>query len=126
MPAFYKIDKERRIVLSTGSGIVTKDDLMGHQDRLLEDPDFDRSFCQLWNLTQVTGAKVKATDVEIMARRDVFSPLSRRAIVVATDEHYGLARMFQIHRELSGEQGIRIFRNLDDGLDWIFSKGQAA
>lgn len=126
MPAFYKIDRERRLVLSTGSGIVTKDDLMGHQDRLLEDPDFDPSFSQLWNLTLVAEAKVKAADVETMARRDVFSPFSRRAIVVGTDEHYGLARMFQIHRELSGEHGIRIFRNLDDGLDWIFSKGQAA
>ena len=126
MPAFYKIDRERRLVLSTGSGTVTRDDLMGHQDRLLEDPDFDPSFCQLWNLTLVTESRLKAADVEMMARRDVFSPFSRRAIVVGTDEHYGLARMFQIHRELSGEHGIRIFRNLDDGLDWIFSKGQAA
>jgi hypothetical protein len=126
VPAFYKIDKERRLVLSSGSGVVTKDDLMGHQDRLLEDSDFDPSFCQLWNLTQVTEANLKAADVERMARRDVFSPSSRRAIVVAKEDHYGLARMFQIHRELSGEHGIRIFRNLDDGLDWIFSKGQAA
>jgi len=126
VPAFYKIDKERRVVLSTGSGVVTKDDLMGHQDRLLEDPDFNPSFSQLWNLTQVTEANFKAADVEMMARRDVFSRGSRRAIVVAKEDHYGLARMFQIHRELSGENGIRIFRNLDDGLDWIFSKGQAA
>ena len=126
MPAFYAIDKERRLVLSTGSGIVTKYDLMGHQDRLIEDRDFDPSFCQLWNLTLVTEAQVKAADIEMMARRDVFSPASRRAIVVAKEDHYGLARMFQIHRELSGEHGIRIFRNLDDGLDWIFSKGQAA
>jgi hypothetical protein len=126
VPAFYKIDKERRLVLSSGSGIVTKDDLMGHQDRLLEDADFDPSFSQLWNLIQVTEANIKAADVEMMARRDVFSTSSRRAIVVAKEDHYGLARMFQIHRELSGEHGIRIFRNLDDGLDWIFSKGQAA
>ncbi len=126
MPAFYKIDKERRLVLSTGAGVVTKDDLMGHQDRLVEDPDFHPSFSQLWNLTEVTEANLNAADVEMMARRDVFSPNSRRAIVVAKDDHYGLARMFQIHRELSGEGGIRVFRNLDDGLDWIFSQGQAA
>lgn len=96
MPAFYAIDRERRVVLSTGSGIVTKDELMGHQNRLVEDPDFDPSFSQLWNLTQVTEAKVKAADVEMMARRDVFSPASRRAIIVAKEDHYGLARMFQI------------------------------
>lgn len=126
MPAFYKIDKERRIVMSTGSGKLTKDDLMGHQDRLLKDPDFDPSFSQLYDFTNATEAAFQTSDIETFAKRDVYSPSSRRAIVVAKDEHYGLARMFQTYREFAGEHGIRVFWNLDDALDWIFSKGQAA
>jgi len=33
MPAFYKIDKERKLVMSAGSGVLTREDLLGHQER---------------------------------------------------------------------------------------------
>ena len=40
MPAFYFIDKERRLVFSSGSGVLTLEDMLGHRSRLLKDPDF--------------------------------------------------------------------------------------
>jgi hypothetical protein len=30
--------------------------------------------------------------------------------------------MFEILREAAGEHGIRVFRNLDEALDWVLSK----
>jgi len=30
--------------------------------------------------------------------------------------------MFQLFRDNIGEKGIRVFRNLDDALDWVFAK----
>jgi hypothetical protein len=30
--------------------------------------------------------------------------------------------MFEILRENAGEKGIRVFRNLDDALEWILGK----
>jgi hypothetical protein len=27
--------------------------------------------------------------------------------------------MFEIHRELKGETGIRVFRTFDEAMDWI-------
>ena len=49
--AFYNIDKERRLVLSSGNGVLTKEDLLGHMDRLSKDPDFDPDFSQVLDFT---------------------------------------------------------------------------
>jgi hypothetical protein len=126
LPFIYKIDKEHRIVLSTGSGTLTLDDFLTHQKRLLEDPDFDPSHAQLADFSQVTQLVPVQGGVEKVAQKDVFLPSSRRAIVVKNDLQYGFARMFQIHRDFSGERGIRVFRNIDEALDWIFSKNDTA
>ena len=121
-PAFYKIDKKRRMVLSTGAGVLTRKDLDEHQERLAKDQDFDPGFSQLMDFLQVTKIEVTPSDVRVSAERSVFSPSSRRAILVKDDLAFGLARMFQIHRELKGEQGIRVFRELDAALDWLLGK----
>jgi hypothetical protein len=119
MSAFYKIDKERRIVLSSGTGVLTKKDLVGHMDRLSNDPDFNPDFSQVLDFTQLSGLEVGPDDVRQLAQRNIFSPRSRRAFVVKDDLQFGLARMFEIHRELNGETGIRVFRTFDEALDWI-------
>jgi hypothetical protein len=117
--AFYKIDIERRLVLSFGTGVLTKEDILGHMDRLSKDPDFDPEFSQVSDFTQLTGLDIEPEDVRQIAHRNLFSPRSRRAFVVKDDLQYGFARMFQIHRELNGEEGIRVFRIFDEALDWI-------
>jgi hypothetical protein len=120
MPAFYKIDKEHRIVLSTGSGIFDLADALTHQDQILADPDFDPRYSQLLDFAHVTKLDLSTTDVRKLAERAVFWPTSSRAILVATDLGQGLARLFKMLREGAGEKGIRIFRDLDDALEWIF------
>jgi hypothetical protein len=121
MPAFYKIDRERRIVMSSGSGVLTIGDIMGHQERLSNDPEFDPSYSQLLDFTQVTKVELSSDDVRLAARKNVYLPHSRRAMVVNNDFQYGLARMFEIHRELAGEVGIRVFRSIDEALGWVLS-----
>ncbi len=122
MPAFYKIDKERKLVMTTYSGVLTLAEALGHQEKLPKDPDFDPSFSQLFDVTHVTDVQLTAEDVRRLARTSVFSPDSRRAIVVDSDLKFGLARMFEVLRDTMGEKGIRVFRNLEDALDWIFAK----
>jgi hypothetical protein len=119
MSAFYTIDKERRLVLSSGAGVLTKEDLLGHMDRLSKDPDFDPDFSQVSDFRQIAALEIGPEDVRQLAQRNIFSPRSRRAFVVKDDFQFGLARMFEIHRELKGEMGIRVFRNFDEAMDWI-------
>jgi hypothetical protein len=125
MPAFYKIDKERRVVLTTASGVVGIADGLAHQNKLLSDPDFDPSFSQLMDFTQATQVDLSGEDVRRLAKQNIFSPDSRRAILAPSDSVYGLGRMFEILREMTGERGIRVFRNLDEALEWILAKSES-
>jgi hypothetical protein len=122
MPAFYKIDKERKLVMSTGSGVLTLTDALVHQERLLGDPDFSPDFSQLLDFTHVARVELSAEEIRRLAQTTVFSANSRRAFVVDNDLKFGLARMFAVFRETLGENGIRVFRNLDDALDWLLEK----
>jgi hypothetical protein len=119
VPASYKIDKARRFVLSTGTGFLSKEDVLGHMDRISADPEFDPTFSQLLDFTNVAEVGFGPDDVRQFAERNIFSPGSRRAFVVQNDLHFGLARMFEIHRELRGETGIAVFRSMEEAMDWI-------
>jgi hypothetical protein len=126
VPLCYKIDKERKLVMSTGSGVVTMAESLAHQDNLLKDPDFAPSFSQLMDLTHVTELQLGTEDVRRIAQRPIFSGDSRRAIVASRDVVFGVLRMFEIFREHLGETGIRVFRNLDEALAWVLAKNSGA
>jgi hypothetical protein len=126
MPATYEIDKQRRLVISTGSDQLTLADALAHQDRLLKDPDFDPSFSQIMDLTRATLSGLGADDIRKIAERNIFSAESHRAIVVSSTLVYGFGRMFEMLRETAGENGIRVFRDLDEAVDWILSKSLTA
>jgi hypothetical protein len=126
MPAYFKIDKEHKLVMSTISGVLTMADALAHQENLRKHPDFDPSLSQLMDGTQLTRVELKREDVERLARDAIFSSDSRRAFVTSSDAAFGLARMFETLRDTMGEKGIRVFRNLDDGLDWVLGKNSPA
>jgi hypothetical protein len=126
MPAYYKIYKEWRLVMSTGAGVLTMAEALGHQEKLLKDPDFSRGFSQLMDLTQVSKLEFGTEDLRVLAQRNIFSPDSRRAILVSSDFLFGVSRMFAIFRDSLGETGIRVFRNLDPALEWALAKNTSA
>jgi hypothetical protein len=126
MPFFYKIDKERKVVMSTAAGELTKDEVRSLQDQLRKDPDFDPNFSQLSDLTHVTAMNITGAEMQELAERTAFSPKARRAVLASNDLAFRLARMFEQIREAKGDQGIRVFRKLEDALDWIVGKGESA
>jgi hypothetical protein len=125
MPYFYKIDKERRVVLSTASGVFSLADFRSHQEKLSLDPDFDPSFCQIADFTHVTRLESSASDIRQMAERSIFNPNVRRALITPNEVIYGSGRMYQKLRENLGATGIRVFRTLDEALEWVFSYSKA-
>jgi hypothetical protein len=60
LPVSYKIDKNRRLVLTTWSGVLTEDEILAHQQQLVIDPDFDRSFSQVSDFTHLTAVDIDA------------------------------------------------------------------
>jgi hypothetical protein len=126
MPTFYKIDTERKFVLTTGSGFVTKQEVFTLQDQMSSDPEFDASFSQVVDFAQLTNTDIGMADVQTFAQRDAFSIHSRRAIIVKGEIAFGFAKIFELCRQLTGANGIRVFRNLDEVFDWILPPDAAS
>jgi hypothetical protein len=119
VPACYKIDKARKFVASAGSGHLTAAEILAHQQKLVQDPEFDPTFSQIFDFTAVTTYDISEDDVRVIAAITIFSPLSRRAALVTTDEQFDLACMFSMIREAQGEFGIRVFRERKDAMRWV-------
>ncbi len=109
-------------MLSTIFGVVTLADGLSHQEKLRNDPDFAPSFSQLMDYTQVLRFEISAEDVRQFAQHSLFSPDSRRAMLVSGDLAFGWARMFETLRENFGEKNLRAFRNLEEALDWVLAQ----
>jgi hypothetical protein len=121
VPVFLKIDKERKLVQTTGSGFVTKAEVLAHQDQILKHPDFDPSFAQLADFARLTNTDINMGDLQAFAHRDVFSIRSRRAIIVKSDLAFGFAKIFELSRQVVGAHGIRVFRTHHEALNWILA-----
>jgi hypothetical protein len=106
--------------------VFSRADAAGHMEKLLKDPDFDPSYSQIADFTQVTKIDLPAQDVHELAQKSIFSAQSRRAFIAPNDVAYELGRMFGMLRENQREMGIRVFRTLEDALDWVFSKSTSA
>jgi hypothetical protein len=74
MTVRHSIDKQRRLVVSTAEGLVTFDDVRGHQDRMLADPDFDASFDQLFDATSATKVDLSADEIRTLAHGGQLGP----------------------------------------------------
>ncbi|MFN7952423.1 MAG: hypothetical protein U0610_11920 [bacterium] len=118
MPLRYTIDPERRLVVTSYEGTVTDADLLDHQRAILRDPDFCPDYHQLSDARGTTRLLVTGDGIRALAETNVFSALSRRAIVVVGTAQFGLARMFQTLRE-RGPERIEIFTDYDEAVRWL-------
>lgn len=124
MPASYKIDKDKRLVLMNAWGVLTFADAVAHKDKLLADPDFDPSFSEISDFTNVTQVAISPDELRRLAAFAVFAPQARRAFVAPADDKFGLGRMFVAHREVLGESGSAVFRSMQEALLWLFPEGR--
>jgi hypothetical protein len=119
MPADFFIDSSRNMVFSKGAGELCHADVLDHMDRLQNHPAFLPAFNQLLDFRQVTSVTLSSRQVAELARRTIFGPTSRRAFAVSADWQFGLARMFGAYREIQGETGIVVFREMKEALEWL-------
>jgi hypothetical protein len=120
LPAHYIIDKERRLVISTGEGSVTFAEMKAHQDRLRADPDFSPEYRQLIDCRAVTHVEAFNDEVRILAGIKLFSRTSRRAFVAGSSFIYGMARMATTYAELSNPGSeVAVFHDLASAWEWL-------
>jgi len=119
MAASYHIEKELGVVFTSGSGTFGFADAVDHMNRLKKDPDFNPSFSQLLDYREVTEISLTHDQIVELASVQIFSAEAKRAFLVATPEHYGLARVFQNYRAVTGDKSIRVFMDAGEAFAWL-------
>jgi hypothetical protein len=121
MPLSYRIDKERRLVNTTAWDVLTSPEVLEHMRQLSSDPDFDRDFFQLLDLTRVTEVREENIFLLELCTPHIFSRRSRRAVIAASPLTFGLSRRFIAMREaMGGAEQMRVFKSRDAALQWLF------
>jgi hypothetical protein len=123
MPIEICVLPGQRLVETRASGSVEDADLLTATDRIAANPDFEADFDQLVDLSGATASSVTPAGLRAMLGRDpIFAPSSRRAVVAPEDLGFGLARMFEMHRD--GEAGeLRVFRARHEAVGWLARPG---
>ena len=124
MPCEYAIDVERKLVITTGTGVLTGAEVLAHQKSLGANKDFNPEFSQLLDFTTYTRIDVPGPMIKVLAERNLFSPRARRAFLVGHSKvAFGIIRMFQAYRELSGApEQMRIFEHREEALQWLLER----
>lgn len=98
MPAEYLVNRKLGVVFSRAWGVLTDTDLLEHQRRLGQDPQFEPSLNQIFVFEDVTAVEVTAAGIRALAERTLFGAGARRAFIVhpGAMAMFGLLRMFEI------------------------------
>lgn len=118
MPVAYSIDQSQRLVLSRLSGAVTESEVHEHNRKLRSDPDFIPNYRQLVDCTGLTEILVGTPTINAVSQDQYFAPGTRRAFIATSDVAFGLARMFALRAEGSG-QTIEVFRDRRAAEEWL-------
>jgi len=125
MPIRYDIHHNRKLVYATLNGVLTETDMFTYQRTVWSRPDVV-GYNELVDATGVTQFESVSADkvhqlANLSASMDTPPHPSRLAIVASTDAQFGMARMYQIYRELEtkGTRTIQVFRSCDEALKWL-------
>jgi len=115
-------DFERDLSIMTFSGDVTLEDHVSVTELFYEKPTADL----IVDSSEIALNPLKYNDLsaftQMLKEKNELRPKGRTALVVHTEVHFGLARMFEslyTARELSSEIGI--FRSMDEAYAWLKS-----
>jgi hypothetical protein len=96
MSVVLKIDRRRRVVVSTFYGEVNSDELLRHGHEIQADPDFNPDFDEIVDLAAVTRPVFsEETLAKLAANKSVFNAQVRHIIVAPADVAFQLAQKYQ-------------------------------
>jgi hypothetical protein len=125
MPIRYHIDPTRRLVIASGHGRLTDQDVFGYQREVWSRAEV-AGFDELVDMTEVeridipSSARLKEL-ATLAAGMDLPHQSSRFAIVATDEVAMELARFFGIYRELDprSTKQVSLFKTRAAALDWL-------
>ena len=90
------IDRNKRLVVSTYYGEIKDSDVLAQAALIGSHPDFDPSFSEIADFSEVSSGTVSTVAIREMARRpSIYDPASMHVAIAPQPHIFGLARMFQ-------------------------------
>ena len=123
MPASYRIDPQRRLVVSIFQGTLTDPELWEHVESLRLDAKFDSNFGQFIDCSAITELEVSARLIQRIATERLGPARAKWAILAPQDSIFGVARMFQIQYN---ESLVEVFRDRDAARQWFVAAKRAS
>jgi len=120
MPCSYVIDKQRRLVITTGVDHLSFAEMKAIQNQLESDPNFDSSFNQLIDMTRATTLDLSIDQAKVIANRQHFSSASRRAFVATSPAIFGMGRLMEAYHSMAKKPAhVCVFSNREEALQWL-------
>jgi hypothetical protein len=132
VPITYAIDRTRRIVYASASGVLTPQDLFTYQNEVWSAAEL-RGYDECVDMLAVTDIEAATASnmnalAELSARMDDPSAKSKFAIIARDSLHYGLARMYEAYRSMQPKntRTLAIFRTREEALRWLSGERTAS
>ncbi|MGH0038509.1 MAG: hypothetical protein ACQGVK_26030 [Myxococcota bacterium] len=105
--------------MTTFEGTVTAEEILANAVAMSSNQAIDGCDVELVDVTAVVGDEVFPSLLrEVAQNMRGESRISRMAVLVGRELHYGLARMFQAYASDSPTD-IHVFRDRDEALAWL-------
>ncbi len=116
MPFSIRIDKDRKLIVSTFAGRFTAEVIRHGRRALREDPSFDPSYAHILDLTGVTKVEIEGPVVEQLSRdRTIFDKDSVQVIVAPEKLKFEFAKLFKT-KSVKERPSLEITRSLEAAL----------
>lgn len=118
-----RIDKDNNLRMHTVVGYVSKNELFSKLLEIYASPDFNPDMNTLWDVRCADFKSVVMSDVLeavdfVQEQWKTGKPI-RVAFLVASEMDYTLATMYETLLEENAKLKNRIFRNIDEALNWL-------
>ena len=132
MPVLHKIDDDAKLITTIWSGDAVDSELLDalakYHQNIKSLPQY-ASYNEILDFSGANNFLLSSDGIKKLAQmaslNDPQGVKAKLAIVVNKPIAFGLARMYEIYRSLlpSGSKEVRVFKNYQDCLQWIGSKG---
>jgi hypothetical protein len=120
MAGHYAIFPRHHLIYSCVTGRVSSDEMIALRTRTMVDTDFDPTFDVIVDLRHADLGAWSRTDIAIMASATVLEQSARRVLIADSADKFGLARMYQIRRDIAGgQERIFVASTMAEGLTWL-------
>ena len=131
MPAVHTIDHDQKLIITTWEGEPSSRDLANsfkrYQHEIRSDPGCIH-YNEFVDLSNIKGIKINSSGLrmlaDVAANSDTSAIKTKLAIVVKHGLTFGLARMYEIYRNLNPRKSkeIKVFQDRFPALAWLNNK----